>query len=148
DRARSALSRLCARHPEDPDLLAYLARVHLREGALDDADAVLARWPSDRPSPPAIEALRGELCRRTDAPERALVHFGHAASEWVTPSDAHRCRACGAGRAGWAARCACCGRWGTIEPAVDFGHPDRSGGLMPSGRGSASPNHCADETSG
>jgi tetratricopeptide (TPR) repeat protein len=146
DRARSAVARVCARHPDDQEGLVYLAGAYLRDGALADAEAILARWPPDRESPPAIEALRGELCRRSGASEEALLHFARAAAEHLAPARAQRCRACGAGATSWAARCVRCGRWDTIGPVDDVRGDAPSASLISPGSGSTDPNHCADES--
>jgi len=141
DRARSALRRLHARHPDDTALTAHLVRIDLRDGALDDAEALLAALPTDAAAPATIEALRGEVCRRKGQAEQALVHFARAAAEHLAPTGTQRCRACGQVATVWAARCARCGRWNTLDE-------DSSADLMPVPSRSAAGDHCVEDAPG
>jgi tetratricopeptide (TPR) repeat protein len=147
DRTLRTLRRAIRLHPRDPAPLATLARRHLRDEAVDAAEAVLARWPADGPPVPALEALRGECCRRRGFLDEALVHLGRAADVLHDPG-AMRCRGCGAVQGTWAPRCTSCGRWDTIAGDADAHDGDSSVDLMPSPRRSTVPNHCVTETPG
>ena len=97
----------------DAALLTALVRQHLQRDALDEAEAALASWPDDSPATAALEALRGECCRRRGQAEQAAAHFGRAAAAYLD-APSLRCRACGAPSAAWEPRCAACGRWDAI----------------------------------
>ena len=145
DRALAALRRIQARHPGDAAVVASLARRHLDDGTLDEADALLASWPTEAPA--AISALRGELCRRQGRPEQALVHFARAAARHLAAAD-QRCRACGTSAPQWTARCAACGRWDTIVSEDEVGEPSASADLMAVPSRSTATDHCVHDATG
>jgi tetratricopeptide (TPR) repeat protein len=144
ERTTRTLQHLRRLHPADPSLLAALVRRHLREDALDAADAALAEWPPGAVIP-ALEALRGECCRRRGRFEQAAVHLARASTAWLE-AVGFRCRACGAAAPSWAGRCAACGRWDTVASESEVPRDDPSGSLMPSPSGSVLADHCVKES--
>jgi lipopolysaccharide biosynthesis regulator YciM len=147
ERTIRTLRGLRKTHPHDPTLVVALVRQHLREDALDAAEAVLASWPDDRPTVPALEALRGECCRRREHAEQAVVHLARAVEGQLDPR-AYRCRACGEPAPEWLPRCARCGRWDTVAGESEPRDVDSSAGLMPFGRRNMAADHCVTEAPG
>jgi lipopolysaccharide biosynthesis regulator YciM len=147
ERTVRTLRRLHRLHPHDATVVAALVRHHLREDALDAAEAVLASWPADAPTVPVLEALRGECCRRRQQVEQAVVHLARAV-ETQLDLHAYRCRACGEAAADWRARCTRCGRWDTVAGESEAHDANSSAGLIPSPRRSMAADHCVTESPG
>ena len=147
ERTIKSLRRLRKTHPRDPGVVVALVRRHLRDDALDDAEAVLASWPADGPAVATLEALRGECCRRREQAEQAVVHLARAVEPRLGPR-AYRCRACGEPAADWRPRCARCGRWDTVGGEFEAHDGDASAGLMPSPSRNTAVDHCVTESPG
>jgi predicted Zn-dependent protease len=145
-RTTRTLEHLRRLHPGDPSVLSALVRRHLHGDALDAAEAALAHWSPDAVVP-ALEALRGECCRRRGQFEQAAVHLARAAAAHVDAA-VFRCRPCGASAPAWAPRCAACGRWDTIATESEASPLDPSGGLMPSPSRSMVADRCVTESPG
>jgi lipopolysaccharide biosynthesis regulator YciM len=147
DRTIRTLRWLRRRHPMDAGVLAALVRQHLQQDGLDDAEAALASWPVEGPgAPAALEALRGEACRRRGRFEQAAAHLARAVAGAVGAG--HRCAACGRAHDLWAARCASCGRWDTIEAAPEGRTASTSGDLMSPPSRTTLDDHCVTEAPG
>jgi predicted Zn-dependent protease len=138
DRTIVTLRRLRRHHPTDLGILAALVRSHLQHDALDDAEAALASWPPDGSGAAALEALRGETCRRRGRFEQAAAHLARAAAG--AAGTGLRCDACGRAHDLWAARCRSCGRWDTVDAAP--AHRTASGDLMSSPSRTTPDDHC------
>jgi predicted Zn-dependent protease len=147
ERTVRTLRRLRRTHPHDASVVIALVRQHLRTEALDAAEAVLASWPEGAPIVPAIEALRGECCRRRAQIEQAVIHLARAV-ETQLDSRAYRCRACGEPASAWRARCTRCGRWDTVGSESEAHDADSSVGLMPSPSRNTAADHCVTEAPG
>jgi hypothetical protein len=145
-RTTRTLEHLRRLHPSDPAVLAALVRRQLHENALDAAEAALAHWSPDVVVP-ALEALRGECCRRRGQFEQAAVHLARAAAGHLDAAG-FRCRACGASTPAWAPRCAACGRWDVVATESEASHLDSSGGLMPLPSRTMVADHCVTESPG
>ena len=114
----------------DAELLSALVRQHLLHDALDEAEAALASWSEGAPATAALEAMRGECCRRRGQSEQATLHFGRAAAAYLA-APVLRCRACGVPAAAWEPRCAGCGRWDAIAATSELQGADLSANLIP-----------------
>jgi tetratricopeptide (TPR) repeat protein len=145
DHTLRTLRRLRRQHASDAGVLVALAATLLRLDALDDAEAALASWPGDGPVVPALEALRGECARRRGRFEEATAHFARAVD---AGRSGHRCGACGHAHDGWAARCASCGRWDTVDGDAAPTDAIASGDLMPSPSRNTVAKHCVTEAPG
>ena len=147
ERTVRTLERLRRQHPQDPGLVAALARHHLAANGLDRAEAVLASWPAGAPTIPALEALRGECERRRGNVDAAAGLLARAAAEYLQPS-IFRCGACSESAPEWRSRCPRCGAWDTFVPVADAGNGTASVDLMPSPSRNPPENHCVTETPG
>jgi predicted Zn-dependent protease len=147
ERTTRTLHRLCRLHPHDAGCLAALVRQHLREDALDAAEAALASWPDQTSATPTLEALRGECFRRREQVEQAVVHLARAVETQLAPHG-YRCRTCGEPAANWRPRCPRCGRWDTVAGESEAHDADSSASLMSSPRRSTAADHCLTESPG
>ncbi len=115
ERTTRLYRRLRRRHPETPAVPLLLVRHLLAQGALEDAAAELAALPTTLAGHPLTHALWGELHRRRGNHTLAAEAFARAAGAELGLLGTFRCAACRSPAPAWAAACAHCRRWGTLE---------------------------------
>jgi tetratricopeptide (TPR) repeat protein len=118
ERTLRLCGRLARRHPESIGLALFTARLHVQQGALDEAAAVLDGLPAAVKDQPLVEALWGEIHRRRGNHDLAVESLASACrADRVTAP--FRCGDCRRPAALWKARCDGCGRWGTLASEAD-----------------------------
>ncbi len=116
--AIEALKRCVARARKDTLPRFYLGKLFFRLEMLDDALAVLQSLDGRASYAPTLHYLLGRIHERRRNHRDAATEYRKVIREMDLVQLEYRCRACKQTRAEWAARCASCGEWNTIE--VDF----------------------------
>lgn len=106
-------TRLVDRDPKSLRLRYWLGRIHYRLEMIDDALHVLTQVEQAVTSFPEMSALLGRIHLRRGATAAAMAALGEG-----SPPVAYACTACAAFAEAWVARCASCGRWGTVGPRL------------------------------
>ncbi len=113
DRTTKLYQALLTQHPGDASLAARLVRHLLATGALESAADELGRMAVTSGS---AALLHAELLRRQGDHERSAAVFARELAPGFGLVERQHCGTCGADADTWAARCAACGRWGTLGP--------------------------------
>ena len=116
--AIEALKRCVARARKDTLPRFYLGKLFFRLEMLDDALAVLQSLDGRASYAPTLHYLLGRIHERRRNHRDAATEYRKVIKEMELVQLDYRCRACHQTRSEWAARCAQCGDWNTIE--VDF----------------------------
>jgi lipopolysaccharide biosynthesis regulator YciM len=106
-------TRLVDRDPKSLRLRYWLGRVHYRLEMIDDALHVLTRVEQAVTAFPELSALLGRIHLRRGSVAEAAAALGEG-----SPPITYACDACGAFAEEWRARCASCGRWGSVGPRL------------------------------
>lgn len=117
---------LVERDPNSLPLRYFLGRIYYRLEMIDDALHVLTQLEHQAGASPAINEMVGRISLRRGEVGEALSAFGEA-----SPAVPYDCKKCGMGHDAWAARCAACGTWGQVAPALAIANSADAGALPP-----------------
>ncbi len=93
----------------------YLGKLYFRLEMLDDALAVLTALEGRASYAPTLHYLIGRIHERRRNYREAVNEYRKVIKEMELVQLEYRCRPCGRTEMEWAARCAGCGEWNTIE---------------------------------
>ena len=108
-----------SRHPDDPALRFFLAKLFYRLEMIDDAMETLSGMDTSSLPYPELHQLLGSLYMRRNQPEKAVGEYKKVVEIRKSLRLPYCCAQCGFNAEEWSGRCPGCGIWDTYQFNLD-----------------------------